>query len=179
MINIDRGSRVFVSTGEDQVEAHAIFVCVTPANDVIFSAPETGREWRVPLEAVNHIEVARIICPDCQAEHNVDRLSARCADCERQHAYKQPKPSETCEECGKLGAVYSPLAKRFLDLQCLAKGGFLTGLGVEARVVTQGAICRSDDIHSLRHDWRRTKSSFVCTECKSKVFEKPAGYASA
>jgi len=177
MINpVERTDRVRVVTAPAEVETFAIFVAQTPGNEMIFAAEGSGLEWRVPVESVVELETAKITCPECSVAHNVARSSGRCADCERSWASRQPAPSETCEACGDLGAVYSPRAKSFLCLQDLARGGFLTGLGPEARVLTQGVLCRSDDIHSTRHDWRKSKSSYLCRECKVKVFEKPAGF---
>ena len=162
-------------TGE---ASYAILRAVTPM-DMIILAGQGGRERIVELEALEVIKAAPVTCPDCQVQHQVDRESLRCADCERDWARAQPKPSETCEDCGGLGAFYSPRSRRFLDTACHVVAGSLTGNGPELRVMTREAPCRTDDVDSERHDWRKAKSSFLCRLCNIKVNVRPAGYGKA
>lgn len=159
----------------DGTEGHWIFRTVAANGDAIMSG-EGGRELRVPVTNLMLIKAEPVVCPECSTEHQIDRPSRRCADCERAWAWAQPKPRELCETCGEPGAVYSPLAKAFRCPQCHAKGGTLTGSSAEARALTESAICRSDDVHSLRHDWTRSKSSYLCRGCKIKTQTRPKGY---
>lgn len=175
ILTVVRGDRVRVRL-TDGTEAVLIFTAVTPKKQLVCALPGTGTEWRTWMVHVAEIVPEPVVCPDCSAEHQVDRESKRCADCERDYARRQPTPRELCEDCGAPGAVYSPLAKAFKCSQCHAKGGTLTGSSAEARVLTEGAICRSDDVHSLRHDWTRSKSSFLCRGCKIKTQTRPKGY---
>lgn len=155
---------------------------VTPTDRLVVSS-ERGVETLIELSDAKSIEDARHKCSVCGALVNRifgDPEEQRCADCERAYAARQPLPSEQCEEdpdCTER-AFYSPLAKKFRCAQHHAKAGTLTGIGAEARVLHESrtAICRSDDIDSLRHDWKRSKSSFHCRLCYVKVFTKPAGY---
>lgn len=165
--------RVYVRFGPKGQTDHFLFRAYTPKRMVILANERTGLETFLAADMIQTIELAQITCPDCEAKHNSPRESARCTDCERSWAAAQPTPSETCIDCGALGAFYSPRSKIFGCTQCQAKRGGLTGSGAETRVLTKAAVCRTDDIHSERHSWIRTKSSWHCTNCNVKTFAKP------
>lgn len=178
------GLRVSAKIGRDATVG--ILRAVTPTDRLII-AGERGHETLVELNDVSGIKEAQLECDLCHAKVNrrfvvetgVDGEAFACAECTRTWAAKQPRPSETCEDCGGQGAFYSPTGKAWRDAQCHARAGSLDGSSVTARVLThesREAACRSDDIHSLRHQWRRTKSSYRCLLCYVAVYEKPAGY---
>lgn len=171
------GYRVKAKIGQDFTVG--TLRAITPSERLII-ASERGLETLVLLEDVSRLEDARETCSKCGRQVNrVFSDEGRCADCERVYAGTQPAPRETCEICGAQGAVYSPKIKKFGCPQCLAKAGALTGIGAEVRAMTHSsrvAECRSDDVDSLRHDWKRSKSSYHCKLCYTKTFTKPAGY---
>lgn len=164
-------TRVRVTTLEgDALEG--ILRALTPA-DVLVVADPRGRTTPIPLASVRAVDDARYTCSTCGRASNTTYDGARCATCYADWCQKQPAPSETCEVCGQPGAVYSPKHKLWRCRLCHAKDGTFTGSGPELRVLT--ATCRSDDKDSLRHDWKRVKSQWVCRTCQVKVFGKPAG----
>ncbi len=164
-------TRVRVTTDAgDTLEG--ILAALTPADDLLVADPR-GHETRVPFRDVKAVDDARYTCAECGKQMNVNHDGDLCADCYRAWAMKQPAPSETCEVCQQPGAVYSPKYKFWRCCQCHAKEGSFSGSTVEARVLT--APCRSDDKDSLRHDWKRVKSQWVCKLCQVKVLGMPAG----
>lgn len=171
------GYRVSARIG--QYDTIGVLRAVTPTDRLII-ADDRGMETLAELDDVSGLQDARLACSKCGRQVNrVFSDEGRCADCERVYAGTQPAPREICEICSAEGAVYSPKIKKFGCIQCLAKAGGLTGIGAEARALTHSsrvAVCRSDDIDSLRHDWKRSKSSYHCKLCYVKTFTKPAGY---
>ena len=146
---------------------------LTPLDVLILADPQVF-VVRVPRSDVHTIVDAQYACSECGRRTNTRYAEDRCADCYRVWCAQQSVPSETCEDCGSQGAVYSPKFKVWRCAQCHAKNASFMGSTVEMRVLTDAAICRSDDKDSPRHDWKKMKSQYVCKLCKVKVFGKPA-----
>lgn len=170
-----RNKRVLAKLRGDTEAGHWIFRSLTPKGMIVM-AGYYGMERFFRPDEIESLNPDPIKCPKCRIEHQIWRESLRCVDCEREAGFRSSKPSETCETCGELGAFYSPRAKRFGCAQCHAKAGTLTGIGPEARVMMQAAPCRSDDIHSERHEWKKLKTSYVCAICKVRTHDKPGSY---
>ena len=154
----------------------ALLRAVTP-KEMLILASAGGMETLVPLSDVRSIEDARFACTKCGSLVNrvfgeTEESAGRCAVCTRVWAAQQPKPRETCPDCGVPGAVYSPKFKVWRCPQCHAKNGSFTGSTVEMHVLTQ-APCKTADKDSPLHDWKQFKSQWVCRACEVKVFGKP------
>jgi len=184
MINADEarslvGVRVAWATAEG--EQHSLLRGVTPAGMAIFADDHSGQEQWVPVGDLNKIVEARHVCAGCGAQVNRVHQAGDdlcCAMCTRVWAAKQPRPLETCEGCGKLGAYYSPRAKRFACAQCHAEAGTNVGLHVEirAREALARESCKGEDVHSLRHVWAQVRGKWICTGCGTKTYDQPAGW---
>lgn len=170
------GYAVLVKTHDGELAG--VMRSVTPRDELVL-ANHRGFPTFLPLAGVAAVEDARSTCGECGARvNNVftgDDGTQRCASCERRYARTLPPPQEPCEECGTLGAFYSPRAKRFACAQCHAKQGALTGLGVEARVLAASqAACHGADTEDDRHRWYRIKGHrWHCKNCPARRFNDP------
>lgn len=170
-------TRVLVTT-QDGTQHERTLAAFSPKS-ILFLADTQGFEVQVPLAEVATITDARYTCAECGRMTNTRYSEDRCADCYRVWCANDDVPSEQCEEpdC-TTRAFYSPGAKKFRCAHHHAKYKTLSGQGVEARVlgIHEQADCRSDDVDSLRHEWRKVKSQWLCKKCKIKHFgQKPAG----
>lgn len=137
---------------------------------------EGGRERAVTGTPVR----VELVCRTCDTPVAQKLYDGLCSDCERRRAATLPKPRETCEECGALGAYYSPAAKRFRCANCHARHRSNTGLFAEARTreAIAGDVCKGQHIDDPRHQWVQVRGRrFHCRMCKSKTFEAPASFA--
>lgn len=166
--------RVTLEGGE---ALEGVLAAFSPA-DVLFVADPRGIERKVPLADVAAVDDARYTCSECGKQSNTTYDGDRCADCYRVWAAHDDAPQEICEEADcATRAFYSPGAKKFRCAFHHAQFNTLSGQGVEARVLEASvAECRSDDVNSLRHDWKKVKSQWLCKRCKIKHFgSTPAG----
>lgn len=170
--------RVKVTTANG--ELIALLRAVTPGGALIV-ADHGGMESWIRFDAVTGLVDERFTCAECNVRMNVLYADGKCHDCYRFWAASQPVPQEQCEEEGcATRAFYSPAAKVFRCAHHHAKYKTFSGQGVELRVIQssapEAADCRADDVDSLRHDWKRFRSQWLCRKCQIKHFgRKPDG----
>jgi len=123
----------------------------------------------------------KMVCSTCRSIALQKLYDGLCADCERTRAKALPKPRETCEECGALGAYYSPAAKKFRCANCHARHLSNSGYFAEsrAREALAAYSCSGQEVDDPRHQWVHMRGTrFHCRICKSKTFQKPRSFIS-
>lgn len=170
-----RGTRVRATfaAGMRHLVVTGVLRFVTPKGDLIF-AGEGGHDEAHPLAALMLIEDARHECPECHARVNRvfpgrEDPAELCVDCSGRRARALPPPVTPCEDCGADG-FRSPVTDKFRCASCHAKAKTLSGLAVERRVMQHQTVdCRSADIHSDLHDWKKVRGNHVCRKCQVKT----------